>query len=174
MRFVVVVVVMLLACAHAHAEDKDPALAVTLSVGVPALGLVTIAASDNAGAKFLGASALLIGPSTGRWYAGEDSISGILVRGAGGVAAIVGVAMVVSASEADCVADDTSCSAQDSQKAIGTALAVGGAGVWIGSTIVDVVLAERAAASANDHRVTIAPGLIGANRAPGLVLAGHF
>ena len=174
MRTVVVVVVLLLACAQAHAQDKDPVLAVTLSIGVPTLGLVTIAASDNGGAKLLGASAVLIGPSTGRWYAGEDSISGILVRGAGGVAAIVGVAMVVSASEADCVADDTSCSAQHSQKAIGTALAVGGAGVWIGSTIVDVVLAERAAVHANEHRVTLTPGVIGANRTPGIVISGRF
>lgn len=174
MRSVVVVVVVLLRCAQAHAQDKDPVLAVSLSVGVPTLGLVMVAASDNGGAKLLGASAMLIGPSTGRWYAGEDSISGILVRGAGGVSAIVGVAMVVSAAEADCVADDTSCSTQDSQKAIGTALAVGGVGVWIGSTIVDVVLAERAAAQANEHRVTLAPSLIGSNRAPGVVLAGRF
>jgi hypothetical protein len=174
MRFVVVVVVIVLGCAHAHAEDKNPALAVTLSVGVPTLGVVAIAASDNGGAKLLGASALLIGPSIGRWYAGDGSTTGILVRGAGGVAAIVGVAMMVSASEADCVADDTPCSSQESQKAIGGALALGGAGVWIGSTIMDIVLAERAAVRANEHHVAIAPGLVGSSHAPGLVVAGRF
>jgi hypothetical protein len=117
---------------------------------------------------------LLVGPSTGRWYAGDGAVTGILVRGASGVVTIVGVAMVYGASEADCVADDTSCSAEDSQKAIGTALAVGGAGVWLGSTIVDIVLAERAAVHANEHHVTLAPALVGSSRAPGLVLAGRF
>lgn len=172
MRTVVVVVVLLLGCARAHAEEKNPALAVMWSLGIPTVGVVMIGASDNGGVKLLGASALLVGPSTGRWYAGEDSVSGILVRGASGVAAIVGVAMVVSASEADCVADDTSCSAQDSQKAIGTALAVGGVGVWVASSIVDVVLAERAAVHANEHHVTMTPALVG--HAPGIVLVGRF
>jgi hypothetical protein len=174
MRTFVAVGVLLLTCARAHADEKDPAVAVMLSIGVPTLGVVAIGASDSGGVKLLGASALLVGPSTGRWYAGEDSTTGILVRGAGGAAAIVGVAMLVGASEADCVANDTSCSSQESAKTIGTALALGGAGVWIGSTIVDVVLAERAAVRANEHHVSIAPAVVGVHRSPGLVVAGHF
>jgi hypothetical protein len=174
MRVFVAVVVLLLGCARAHADEKNPAVAVMLSAGVPTLGLVAIATSDSGGVKLLGASALLVGPSTGRWYAGENSTSGILVRGAGTVATIVGVAMVYGASEGDCIPDDTSCSAQESRRTVGTVLAIGGASVFIGSSIVDIVLAERAAVRANEDRVTVAPAIVGTSHAPGLVVAGHF
>lgn len=287
MRLSVVVVVIVLRCARAHADEKNPAVAVMLSAGVPTLGVVAIAASDSGGGKLLGASALLVGPSTGRWYAGDGSTTGILVRCAGGVAAIVGVAMLVSASEADCVADDTPCSSQGSQKTIGGALAhtqpgmtpptkrpvveakspaiamgvsigipvagaltmafapkggekalgflamyvgpttgqwyagkggglglglrllsiagavgalmlvvdeecdldedceatpnddfaatlvVGAAGLWVGSSIYDVVLAKRAVERWN-HNLTLMPGLVGNQHAPGVFLGGHF
>lgn len=63
--------------AHAHAdgaEDKSPLLAVSLSIGVTAAGASALFV-DHAGVRVTGVFAMLLGPSVGRWYAGDGSLA---------------------------------------------------------------------------------------------------
>jgi hypothetical protein len=69
-------------------------------------------------------------------------------------------------------------SASDSAKVCGIALIWGGASLWVGSSIYDIVLAKRAADSWNArHNVGVAPMVArdaSGGRTPGLVLTGRF
>jgi len=52
-----------------------------------------------------------------------------------------------------------------------------GAGLWVGSSIYDIVLAKRAAESWNArHSVSLTPGLVGTTgrKAPGLFVSAQF
>lgn len=59
----------------------------------------------------------------------------------------------------------------------GSVLMIAGAGLWVGSSIYDIVLAKCAAESWNSrHSVTLTPGLVGTTgkRAPGLFVSARF
>jgi hypothetical protein len=159
---IALVLVLLCGVAHAESERKDPTVAVALSVGVPVAGAVTVAAAPGA-LKLVGVAALLVGPSTGRWYAGEGGGATLTLRVFGGVTMGVGVVMLYGISTNDCDPDETCASTRPYE-----ALALAGAGVIVATTIADVVLAKRAA-----DRWNVAPTLVGGD-APGVTVSGRF
>jgi hypothetical protein len=179
MRSLSVALICLLFASPAFAEDdedRSPSVAVGLSLGVTTAGVVTLIASDRPTTTWLGLGALYLGPSTGQWYAGEYGGLGLAARGLGGVAAIYGLSLLLQ-SEDHCEPElDGNCS----DPAVGLAttgkvLMLAGAGLWVGSSIADVVFAKRAADRWNARRaVTIAPTAIGPGHAPGIVVGGTF
>ena len=177
MRSLSVALICLLFASPALADDeqRSPSVAVGLSLGVTTAGVVTLIASDQPTTTWLGLGALYLGPSAGQWYAGELGGLGLGARGLGGVAALYGLSLVLQ-SEDHCDLDD--CGEQDSSRGLamtGKALMLAGAGLWVGSSIADVIFAKRAADRWNARRaVTIAPTAIGPGHAPGLVIGGTF
>lgn len=162
-------------------DRKDPSIAALLSLGLPVAGAITMAAADNEGVAWLGFGALYLGPSTGRWYAGEAGLGTLGLRTVGGLSTVVGFAMVLG-SEFECEHDyeyDASCNdardRADRRGIVGGALMLGGAGLWVGTTIADIVYAKRAADKWNERRgFVVAPGLVGPNRSPGMFVSGSF
>ncbi|HTL38095.1 MAG TPA: hypothetical protein VL326_33425 [Kofleriaceae bacterium] len=156
------------------AERKDPTTAVLLSVGITTAGYIAMFKSDNESLQLAGFFGTYLGPSTGQWYAGQIGGLGLGLRAVGFVSMVYGFAQVLE-SECDYEYDDCS---DTSDGDAGALLMVGGAGLWIGSTIYDVVLAKRAADSWNArHNVTIAPTMtadISGQRSPGLAFTGRF
>lgn len=162
-------------------EKKDPSTAVLLSLGIPVAGAITLGASDTDGGRMLGLAAIYFGPSTGQWYAGQVGGLGLGLRALGGVSMVYGLVKMLE-SEYDCDFDyDGSCQAEyerhqhDGQ--VGGVLMLTGAGLWVGSSIYDIVLAKRAAESWNArHSVSLTPGLVGTTgrKAPGLFVSAQF
>jgi hypothetical protein len=178
MRWLSIVLVHLLLVSSALAdddEDRSPSVAVGLSLGVTTAGVVTLIASDRPTTTWLGLGALYLGPSTGQWYAGEVGGVGLAARGLGGVAAIYGLSLMLQ-SEDHCEPDlDGDCDPDGSSRlgTTGKVLMLAGAGLWVGSSIADVIFAKRAADRWNARRaVTIAPTTIGSGH--GLVVGGTF
>ena len=152
-------------------DGKDPGIAVLISIGVPVAGALTMAAADSEGVAFLGFAAVYLGPSTGRWYAGEFGGGTLGLRTLGGVSMFTGLMMALS-SDCDFEYD---CSDAERRGEMGALLFWGGAGLWVGTTIADIAYAKRAADKWNKrHGVAVGPTLVGANRAPGFVLSGSF
>jgi hypothetical protein len=174
MRFVLIVSFVLSLSSRAFAEDKSESTAVMLSLGVTTGGVVSLIAG---GPPLIGVGALYFGPSTGQWYAGELGGLGLGLRAAGAASMLYGLHLVLQ-SESDCEPElDGDCSAEATRAnrvgATGAVLMWSGAGLWVGSTIYDVVLARRAASRWNErHRVTVAP--LAANGATGLVVGARF
>jgi hypothetical protein len=162
-------------------DRKDPSIAVLLSLGVPVAGAIMLGAADNDTAKLIGFGGLLFGPSTGRWYAGEAGGGTLALRTLGGVSMVVGLVSVIAAAESDCDFYDDGCPAArdeaDAMERRGMVLFFGGAGLWVGTSIADIVFAKRAADSWNKrHSVSLTPGYVGTGgtRTPGVVLTGRF
>lgn len=149
-------------------EEKSPSIAMGLSIGVPVAGALTMAFAPKNGEKVLGFFAMYIGPSTGQWYANKGGGLGLGLRLVS-IAGAVGALMLVIDEECDV---DTTCEATANDYVAGS-LAIGAAGLWIGSSVYDVVLAKRAVDRWN-YNLTLTPGLVGPQRAPGLVLGGRF
>lgn len=159
----------------APAEEKSPSVAVALSVGVTAAGAVTLMASDNHTASLIGFGALFLGPSTGQWYAGELGLLGIGARALGGIGMVYGLSEILQ-SECDVEAGEN-CSGASRRGDLGAVMMIGGASLWVGSSIADVVFAKRAADRWNQrHALTMAPTAFtsGGQQVPGLVVAGRF
>jgi hypothetical protein len=164
-----------------NVEKKNPSIAVLLSLGVPVAGAIVIGASDTDGARTLGAAALYFGPSTGQWYAGKVGGLGLGLRAVGAVSMVYGLVKVLD-SENECDFDyDGSCQAGAAQRRhdqdVGSVLMLTGAGLWVGSSIYDIVLAKRAADSWNArHGVMLTPGLVGTSdkKTPGLFVNARF
>lgn len=157
-------------------DEKSPSVAVLLSVGVTAGGAVTLMASDSRTASLIGLGALFIGPSTGQWYAGELGGLGLGARAVGAVALVFGLSQMLQ-SECD-PEDGQDCSGAKAAGTTGALLFFGGAGLWVGSSIADVIFAKRAADRWNQrHALTLTPTAFtssGGQRAPGLVLSARF
>lgn len=152
-------------------DRKDPSIAVLMSLGLPVVGAITLAAADSEEAAWLGFGAMYLGPSAGRWYAGEFGGGTLGLRTLGGLSMAIGLAMAIS-SECDFEYD---CSDAERRGNIGGVLVLGGAGLWIGTTIADIAYAKRAADKWNQrHNVAVSPGLVGTNRSPGVFLSGSF
>jgi FtsH-binding integral membrane protein len=107
----------------------------------PGVLLLAVAASNNRSNNdgltqalvFTGLTAMLLGPSAGRWYAGETGAGQIALRGAG-----VSL-MFVGAIASICL---DSCSGDNTGPGV---LILGGLGLFVGSTIYDVATAGDAA-----------------------------
>jgi hypothetical protein len=157
------------------AEVKSPSVAVLLSLGVTAGGAITLMASDNESARWFGAAALFFGPSTGQWYAGEAGLLGLGARALGIAGLGYGLSMML---DSECDAEyGEDCTALRRRGTLGGVMFMGGVGLWVGSSIVDVILAKRAADRWNQrHALALAPTALtaGNSRAPGLVLTGRF
>ena len=149
---------------------KSQYIAMGLSIGIPVAGALTMALAPKDGQKALGFFAMYLGPTTGLWYANKGGGLGLGLRLLS-IAAAVGAFMLVVDEECDL---DTDCEATANDYVAGT-IAVGAAGLWVGSSIYDVVLARRAVAQWN-QKLTLTPGLIGngSQRAPGLFIGGRF
>jgi hypothetical protein len=159
----------------APAEEKSPSVAVALSVGVTAAGAVTLMASDNHTASMIGFGAIFLGPSTGQWYAGELGLLGIGARALGGIGMVYGLSEIL---QSECDAEDgVDCSGASRRGDLGAVMMIGGASLWVGSSIADVVFAKRAADRWNQrHALTLAPTAFtsGGQQVPGLVAVGRF
>lgn len=157
------------------ADEKSPSVAVALSVGVTAAGAVTLMASDSHTASMIGFGAIFLGPSTGQWYAGELGLLGIGARALGGVGMVYGLSEVL---QSECDAEDgEDCSGASRRGQLGALMMIGGASLWVGSSIADVIFAKRAADRWNQrHGLTVAPTAFtsGGQQMPGLVVAGRF
>ncbi len=162
-------------------DQKNPSTAVLLSLGIPLAGIATMGISDTDGGRMVGLAALYFGPSTGQWYAGKVGGLGLGLRAVGAVSMVYGFVKVLDSAE-ECDFDyDGSCAARaDSREragAVGAGLMWAGAGLWVGSSIYDIVLAKRAADSWNArHNVTLSPGLVGTSgtKTPGLFVSARF
>jgi hypothetical protein len=129
-------------------EGPNRSTAVLLSVGTTLVGLVLLTQADNDATAFFGGAVMTLGPSTGRWYAGELSLLGV------GLRSVAAGAMFLGESDA---------------------LAIAGGALWVGSAMVDIVLADRAARDYHTRNLTVKPMVqTQAGGATGLVLAGHF
>ena len=165
--------------AASHGEQKDPSIAVLLSLGVPVAGAFTLGASDSDGGRMLGLAALYFGPSTGQWYAGKAGGLGLGLRAVGGASMVFGLVMALS-SEYDCDFEEDCTPIRERAERrgdIGAGLMLTGAGLWVGSSIYDIVLAKRATDSWNKrHDVSLTPGLVGTSskKTPGLFVTARF
>jgi hypothetical protein len=162
-----------------HRDQKDPSIAVLLSLGVPVAGAFTLGASDSDGGRMLGLAALYFGPSTGQWYAGKAGGLGLGLRAVGGVSMVSGLIMALNSEyECDFEEDCTAIAERANRRGdMGAALMLAGAGLWVGSSLYDIVLAKRAADSWNTrHRVSLTPGFVGtsAKKTPGLFVSARF
>lgn len=151
-------------------EEKSASIAMGLSIGIPVAGALTMAFAPKDGEKALGFFAMYIGPTTGQWYANKGGGLGLGLRLLS-IAGAVGALMLVIDEECDV---DTDCEATSNDYVAGT-IVVGAAGLWVGSSIYDVVLARRAVAQWN-QKLMLTPGLVGngGQRGPGLFLGGRF
>jgi hypothetical protein len=144
---------------------KAPSTAILLSLGITTASYIAFAyAHGNQNLQLAALVGAYVGPSTGQWYAGEGGELGLGVRFVGCVSGLYGLSQVMSSS--------------DSAKVRGIVLVWGGASLWVGSSIYDIVLAKRAADSWNArHNVSLAPMVArdaSGSRTPGLVLTGRF
>jgi len=125
---------------------------------------------------------LLIGPSTGRWYAGSTGGGSLALRGLSGVSMFAGLVMILGEEEFDCLGyNDTQCAAaqkeHDRNGNIAAVLLIGGAATWVSTSIYDIVMAGHDARVYNrEHAMHLAPmiGSTSGHRTTGLVLEGRF
>lgn len=156
------------------ASAKDPSIAIALSIGFTAAGYVTMLSTDNDKLATAGFALTYLGPSTGQWYSGQVGTLGLGLRAAGFVSMVYGFGQLL---QSECDDIDGNCHTSNSD-AIGTTFMLAGAGLWVGSSIYDVVLAKRAADDWNHrHGLNLAPMMTAdasGNKTPGLVLTGRF
>ena len=151
------------------------------------LGGVVLASttSGTGGAGALGGLALLyLGPSTGRWYAGESGGTTLALRAVGGLAMVAGLVEILQQEDGgDCLdLTQAQCNAADAQSRrdgdIGAGLLLGGAALWIGTSAYDIVMAGRDADTFNRRHAMmhVAPMLSSSTgqRTAGLALEGRW
>jgi hypothetical protein len=172
-RLVVVLVMVVSSSARADApsavEEKSPELAVSLSIGVTAAGLGALFI-PNDGARLAGVVGVTLGPSVGRWYAGDGSAAGLGYRLLG-----TGILVLALVSDIERACDDLAPCTGPS--ATTTGLLVVGAGLWIGGAVIDVARGHEAAtASKRRHALSFTPTALStpSSRVPGLALTGQF
>jgi hypothetical protein len=162
----------------APTDLKDPSTAVLLSLAVPTVGLATtIIGAENGSSSIalVGVGAMYLGPSLGRWYAGDSGAGSLALRTVAGVSIVAGFGIAMAA--ADC--EGVGCSDRGHGSA-GAALFLGGLGVWVGTSLYDIVMAKRAADDWNHRHDQAAMQLkptmtsVAGHHVMGLELAGHF
>lgn len=175
---VILLLVTRLPIAHAETdqpEEKSPLLGLGLSVTSTALPLAAIGAlwqSGNAeehlGLWSLNWIAAFLGPSVGHWYAGEYLTPGLVGRGIGGVALVVGVGMSLNclgSQNPDCETNRT-----------GGVVVVSGIALMVGGAIYDIATSPRAVHRWNRSHLQIVPTPVGTGSTPGfgMAVAGTF
>jgi hypothetical protein len=167
------------------APEKDPAIAVTMSIGTPVVGMVLAlggASGGNWPLALFGVGAMYVGPSTGQWYAGRFGGIGLATRTVAAYAIVRGFGDLLDAEGPDCFdATDAECrrleAAYDHEQRVAETYFWTGVGLWVGSTVFDVVMAHRATTAWNrEHALAVTPGLVSASggHAPGLTLSMTF
>jgi len=156
-------------------DEVSESTALMIAVGgtVASYGMFVLAANvdDHTARRTLiaiGAGGVLIAPSAGRWYAGSAGWRGLGLR-LGGAATVV-LAAVVALSECGLFSSDR-C-----EPSGGVVLGIAGAGLWVGGTIDDIVMAPRDARRHNERlrQVTLVPLVRPGDRGLGLAVAARF
>ena len=145
-------------------KSEQTAIVLSLSTGV-LLPIAMVGATRSGGSVALGTAtvgAIILGPASGKWYAGESGGLGIGLRFAG---SLVAVGVFVAAINNDC---ETQSCTDDSNRA--AYLALGGAALVVGSTIYDIATAGRAARRYNASHIVVAPAPVSTGGPPGLGL----
>jgi hypothetical protein len=150
---------------------KSPAVAVGVSLGVTLAGAglaFSWAAHRDDSVSVLGGMIMFVGPTLGRWYAGESSLSGLGVRALTAVTTI-GIFSALFA-ERSCDIDTPDC-----DNTIELAVLFAGGAVWAASSAYDIVRAHHAARDHNARNLTVVPTIqTPAGGATGLALGGRF
>jgi hypothetical protein len=168
------------------APVKSESTATLLAIGATTGGFLAIgmASGDHDGGSptlgALGVGLLLIGPSAGHIYAGENghAIRASLLRSAGVLAMLVGAVTLTSVAASDCEFECSSSQRGDRRR--GAWLLGIGAAVYVGTTIYDLVDAGSAARRENTRHaraMMFAPSVVGTRSggaAPAVSLAGRF
>ena len=165
----------------ASGDQKDAGTATMLSVGVTLGGFVVAGVSGGEpSVALLGGVGMYLGPSTGQWYAGRVGGIGLAARAVAAIVIVKGITLR-DTDEYDimgCTADCTELrdrSQRDFHN--GERLILAGLGLWIGSSVFDIVMARRAVHTWNrEHAVALTPTLMPAagGRAPGVTLQLSF
>jgi hypothetical protein len=170
------------------AEVKSESTATLLAIGTTVGGFALIgagASEESGGTVLVGAAMMLIGPSMGHFYAGENGhgikmsllrTGAALVLGAGLISQIT-VACGISAEGEG----EGGCGPSRDDRETGKKLMWVGGGTLIAATLYDLWDAHNAAHRANvreaRRRYTIAPSIMtgaGGSNVPGLTVAGQF
>lgn len=181
--FVFAVVVAVVGSSVAFADPvpnepaKDPATAVLLSAGTTLVGMGLVT-GENDKVALLGVITMYVGPATGSWYAGSAGVPGLVAR-------LVAAGLIVKGlqkwqneedgwdcpelTEGEC---DASFAWAEREGRRGTYLVWSGVGLWATSTVVDIVLAHRAAKKSNERQLAVAPTYV--NGSPGVALGMRF
>jgi hypothetical protein len=149
------------------------ALGIAIGGTVASYGMVLLGAGPARGDAgraliVLGAAGTLIAPSAGRWYARSGGWRGLGLRLAGaGVVALAGAAAL---SECGLFNSDP-CTPVG-----GLVLGIAGAGLWVGGTIDDIVMAPRDARRHNERlqQITLVPLVRPNDHTLGLAVAARF
>lgn len=149
------------------------ALAIAVGGTVASYGMVLLGAGPvrgDAGRTLIaiGVPGTLIAPSAGRWYARSAGWRGLGLRLAGaGVVVLAGASAI---SECGLFRSDP-CT-----PVAGLVLGIAGAGLWVGGTIDDIVMAPRDARRHNERlqQVTLVPLLRPDDHGLGLAVAARF
>ncbi len=152
---------------------RSRAIALLLSLGATAAGAAVTTVAYATGSEELsvvGFGGLLVGPSVGRWYAGNKTGIGLAARGVAG--AVMLVAMVASDEEG---CDDDHGEDCPDRPADGGWKPVfySGAALWVGSSLYDIVRAPLDAGEFNRaHELAVVPTAVPGGA--GLALSGSF
>jgi hypothetical protein len=153
--------------------SESTALAIAVGGTVASYGMFVLAANvdDHTAANTLvavGAAGALIAPSAGRWYARSARWRGLGLRLAGAGTAVLAAAAALS----ECGL----FSSGHCQPTGGVVLGIAGAGLWVGGTIDDIVMAPRDARRHNERlrQVTLVPLVRPDDHGLGLAVAARF
>jgi hypothetical protein len=159
---------------HDDEVSEGTALAIALGGTAVSYGMLILGAKlEDAGdggqtLATVGAVGTLIAPSAGRWYARSGGWRGLGLRLAGVGTAALAVAVALS----ECgLFSEHSCN-----PAGGVVLGVAAAGLYVGGTIDDIVMAPRDARQHNErlHQVALVPLVRPDHRGLGLAVAARF
>jgi len=161
-------------------SGRDPMVATALAVA-PVLigGGLAFAAGDADGGDdaailaWLSYGTLTLGPSLGHYYAGATG-RGLATSGVRLGATALGVAGVVVALESGCIYSE-GCERDEAGEAAGYAMMLGGAALYVGATVYDILDAAPAARRHN-RGLTVLPTALPTAHGPaaGLALGGTF
>ncbi|MBX3162217.1 MAG: hypothetical protein KF773_40005 [Deltaproteobacteria bacterium] len=168
-------------------EQKSEGAATMWAIGATAIGYLSLAASgrdDNAALGFLGTAGVLVGPSAGHIYAGENghALRMSLLRTGALTAFAIGLLRVAVTPLDDCI---STCNERDREwreyQRNGELLMLAGAATFVTSTIYDIIDASRAARRFNDKQKArawqLAPSMArdaGGGVAPAFVVSGRW
>jgi hypothetical protein len=138
--------------------------AVSLSLGgtlVSYLVIVGGAASGSGEVAVAGVLGTLLAPSFGHWYRGAALTRGLGLRALGGVGLFLGVVSALGCEDGDCSSS-------------GEYLAIGGAVLYLGGTLDDIVTASTEVRKHNQRAEVLGLAPIVTKHAAGLALGGRF